>query len=270
MNCDPGACGLSAPMGYDLVTFANDQATACPTGWATQDVLSDPLAETGACTCGCNVTSQGSCAGVTITRHLDSTTTPSCNMPATTTLTNAGPVCQALSVQLLISYSHYSADPPVPIGGSCAPTTSTNPSLLTASPVRVCQPPASCIGDICSATGSTVCLEAPGNVSCPPTYPTKTLVGTGDSLQCSACSGCSISGGACGGDFTLYTGTLCAAGAASFPADGSCNPPPAGSTGVDYQSYTYDGVLSKLDTCLATGTSFATVGLTGQSTICCP
>jgi hypothetical protein len=270
INCDPGACGLSAPQGFRLVTFASDRNTACPSGWTTSDVVASPIAGSGACSCACSVDVQPTCNDVTITRSYDADFTPSCNVAATT-LTNASTTCQLIGGigGLIVNKAHYEADRPKPVGGSCTTSSSKDASQVSATEARICAPSPSCTGDVCRSAGR-VCLAADGDILCPSNYSSKTVVGTGTDLACSACGPtCHVTGGECGGSFTFFADFLCMAGGVAFPVDGACNPPPRDAVNKTYNSFNYDGQLTTPASCSALSQSLPTVTLSNKTTICC-
>lgn len=262
-NCDVSKCA-NVPAGFRVVSMVDPNA-ACPNGFDTSDLVTAPVASDGACTCACNVTTQPDCNTGPITRSLDQGTTPTCNYQATTFQANGG-ACSPINNTLYLSYPHYATNAPPPSGGSCQYDATVDTQKITSSKARLCAPPTSCPGAVC--TGANVCVAQDGDVACPGDFPKKTLVGTSASADCSACGGsCSVAG-QCTGTLSFFTDQACTQGKVDFTADGTCGANPS-SSGTGYTYYQWTGSV-KGATCGGTApTSTATAKLDGETTVCC-
>src|SRR5437868_6769868 len=79
--CDGSACGLVVPPGWAVVTFG-PRSASCAGGAMPTDVVENPAADAGACTCGtCQVLSPPSCSTGTIGTSFDTTSMPFCLVP---------------------------------------------------------------------------------------------------------------------------------------------------------------------------------------------
>jgi len=263
-SCDVTRCA-KVPDGFQVVSLV-DANTTCPTGFDTNDVVSSPAASDGACTCGCNVTTQPDCTTGNVTRYLDQSSTPMCNYQATTLSANGGACTAIANGPLYLQYYHYATNAPPPSGGVCQFDATLDPQKISSSKARICAPPSSCQGAVCD--GGPVCVKQDGDVTCPGDFPNKTLVGASATAECGACGSACTVVGQCMGTLGFYTDSGCSLGAQSFTADGTCVTNPASAaTGFTY--YQFKGSL-KSATCNGTPpTSTATAKLNGATTVCC-
>ena len=263
-NCDVSRCA-NVPAGFHAVSLV-DATASCPNGFDTSDLVTAPIANDGACTCACNVTTQPDCTNGSVTRYLQTNTSTTCSQQATTFQANGGACTQIQNGALYLSYSHYAVNAPPPSGGACQYDATVDPQKVSSTKARVCAPPASCQGAVCD--GASVCVAQTGDVACPGDFPKKTLVGTSATADCSACGGsCSVTGD-CTGTFSVYTDPSCTQNGVDFTADGTCSPNPATTT-TAYTYYQYAGSV-KTATCGGTApTSTATATLDGTTTVCC-
>lgn len=262
-NCDTSKCP-SIPDGFVAVRMLDQASNACPNGWTSADGVTNPVVADGACSCECNVTQQPSCDSGNIYRFLDDTAAASCGANATTLVANQGG-CSPINGALYLNHAHYAVDAPPSTGGACSYDTKTDSGKVSATPVRVCAPPSSCLGAICDGP---VCVAKDGDVDCPASFAKKTLVGSAATAQCSACGASCVAQGTCSGTLTFFTDTQCTTGSVDFTADSTCNAVPTSDIGP-YYSYSYTGSLAS-STCGGTPpTSTATAALTGERTICC-
>jgi hypothetical protein len=213
----------------------NDGKQACPGNWTSNDVVTNPVASDGACTCECNVTQDPDCGTGQIFRYLDNYSTATCNTPATTFVGNSGGCTQT---SLYLNYAHY----------------------------EVNAPPASCVGAICD--GGAVCVASDGDVDCPAGFPTKTLVGGSATATCGACGATCLATGTCSGTLSFFTDQQCTTGQVDFAADGQCKANVA-STTTPYYSYSYAGKLVSSACAGQPPTSTATASLDKPVTVCC-
>jgi hypothetical protein len=259
-GCDFARCP-SVPDGFTFVRLGDGKA-GCPSGWSGTDVVWNPSASDGACTCACAVGTQPSCDTGDIVRSYDQTSTPTCNVPGQLLQANQGG-CSSTGVGLDLNRAHYQVDPAPASGGACTYTAQVDTSKIAASPGSLCAPPSSCPGAACDGNA---CIAHDGDVACPAGFSTKTLVGTSATADCSDCGACAVSG-VCTGKMKFFTDTQCTQGEADFTADGVCKANTVSSASYFY-SYSYTGSLASA-TC-APATSTATARLDGQKTVCCP
>jgi hypothetical protein len=254
----PCACGPTPPdASFTPVAFADDTSAACPAGLASRDLQADPVAAASACGCStCALTTQPDCTSGTWSTVDDTAAMPGVctKAPGMPHQVNGG----ACLVRTATLSAYAQAQGPAPVGGACdAPGAPTGTDIET-TPVRVCEAtPGACA---CGALAPfAACLQAAGDVACPPAAPHKHLVGTIPLASCTACP-CTI---ACAGTGTFYADAACAMARASVSST-ACT---ATGGGV-YQSTRWMGAPA---TCSA-GTAPPPVGATFKdaATICCP
>jgi len=258
-NCDTSRCP-TIPDGFQLVHFAS--ATGCPSGWSETDVVSNPTAADGACTCDCDVTQQPSCDVGDVTRNFDSNATPTCDTAGLTLPANQGG-CSQTGTPLDLNRTHYQVNPVAPTGGTCSFTATADVTKVTSTAGTLCAPPMDCEAAACDASA---CVAQDGDVACPTGFPNKTLVGTSANAACSDCGACTV-GAVCSGTMEFFTDTACTQGEADFTADGQCKDNFVASTSYFY-SYSYTGSL--VSSSCSAATSTATPSLDGKKTVCCP
>ena len=261
-NCDQTKCP-PIPAGFTIVTLAQGQA--CPSGWGSNDAVTNPTAEGGACTCACNVSQQPDCTQDDVTRAFDDGANATCGNAATSFPQNQGG-CTAFQ-GLYLNHGHYSATAPAPSGGACTYDAHVDQGKVSGTPVHVCSAPASCPALACKS--GSMCVAQDGDVACPQGFDKKTLVGSAATATCDGCGAatCAVTG-TCSGKIAFFTDTQCQAGEVDFNADGSCVANPAGTIGP-YYSYSTDISLAKADCAGAPPTATATASLQNPKTICC-
>lgn len=265
-SCDPSKCGISTPQGWKLVTASNSRAAACADGWKSTDVISDPVADPAACSCACNVTTQPDCPGGTVLRNLDQGSA-TCNLQATTLQMTGGGLCDPFNnFSIVLQGKNYQTIPPKAKGGACQFDAKADPSKITSTQGRICEPPPSCQGDICKM--AQICVMQDGDVACPGDFPTKRLIGAAPALDCAACGGgCDVKGD-CSGTLSMYTDKTCTAGKIDFTADSLCDPAPNGNNQQYFSASLSTSV--KNAACVQTPpTSAPSVKLDQPSTVCC-
>ena len=261
-SCDVSRCA-TIPSGFRAVRLS-DTKTACPSGWDSKDVVSNPVASADACTCDCNVTQQPDCNGGNVTRHFDDTSTPTCTTQATTFPGTNG-ACAQIGANLILDHAHYAVTAPPPAGGQCQYDSKFDSSKVSGTPGRVCAPPTSCVGAICDGP---VCVAQDGDVDCPSSFPTKTLVGSSATAKCGSCGGGCNVGGECTGTIRFFTDLNCSLGEVDFTADGVCKTNVASTTAF-YTSYSYMGSVSSATCAGPAPTSQAEASLDDPATVCC-
>ena len=255
----PGPCVASLGAGWKPSAFEGNRALSCPPGFLQADVVAKPTAMGGAC--GCNCTLAATCTtGTMQTYYSDST---SCANKGST-LDVSGPGCTSLGFVGDLA-NHFSAVPPGPVV-SCAASTATDPTKLSAIAERVCEGPMACAEELCNGSapaGFAPCVVHDGDVPCPGGWGNKTVVGSDATLSCSSCS-CTASAACANGKIDFFTDDTCSQSVAVLDVNTKC----VSSSGKNISAfeYTADVVNAKCD---AMGPKMATVGLTGARTVCC-
>ncbi len=264
-----GSCVASLPAGWSLVLFEPSR-DPCPAGLASTDLVDDPQAMASACTCTCSITAQPSCTSGTLQAAVGSGTGAACTTTAPplaisgagcTQLQPGGPAPAAISIQ------------PLPVtGGTCTASAVGDTTQVTALQVRTCSignasggsgAEATCEGS--PPTGFSACVVAPGDVPCPSGSPfaKRTVAAASETLVCTACTGCSVSGTCSSPLVTFYSDYLCNNAVATFPADGTCTRPnwTGNLAGVEYQA-------TVQPSCAGSGAT-ATFQAISPQTVCC-
>jgi hypothetical protein len=255
-----GVCTATLPVGWTLVQLQPNRSAACPADFTQQDVISNPVAGTGACDCSCTANSASACnMGQLQTRY--GTTTACSSAGAMINVNGAG--CTMLSG----NFSTYFSATPLSAGASCTPSTVTERMRVTSNQLRSCEPPAACREDVCNGRvppGSSACIGRDGDHPCPAGWTTRSLVGTDFSLTCSSCT-CQGSANCTNARINFFSDPNCATALISFAVDGTCQP----TNGVGaIGSFTYAATAGN-PMCTANGPRTATVALTGTRTLCC-
>lgn len=255
-TCDLSRCGITVPAGFTLATKSEG---SCPGGFTGRDLVSEPRAADGACTCACNVTQKPDCTKGSILRALDYTQSPACNTQATT-LMATGNGCDQFAQPITTQGWHYAAGI-APSGGACTFDSKADDTKVTTKAVSICEAPADCPGAVC---GSNVCVTKPGDVECPSTFPSKRVAGAKAKVECGACGACSVKA-ECDGTLSFFMDQSCATGKLDFPVNGTCNPNLYAYT---YYSWSFQG-STKNTVCSATPPSTASAKLDQPTTVCC-
>ncbi len=261
--CDLSKCAIIVPQDFRLVTASNNRAVACPAGWKSTDVVSDPVAGS-ACSCACNVTGQPDCTGGDVQRLRDGLN--QCGQAATTLTVTGNGACDPFNnFTIALQSQHYETIAPKAKGGACQFDAKPDPTKVKTVDGRLCEPPTSCQGEICKM--AQVCVAHAGDVDCPADYPNKRLVGSDVTVECSSCSGgCNLKS-ECTGTLSLYNDQNCTQGKTDFTADSTCKPAPI-STG-NYASASYQGSVKSATCDGVVPTSTGTPKLGQETTVCC-
>jgi hypothetical protein len=255
-SCD---CGLAPAPGWTVVAFAADRAAACPGDMTADDLVTDPVAGAGACSCGaCNVTTTPSCTTGTFGTTYDQSGTASCGTSSSVTHGGNGGACSQYSNYLAV---HTRAVPPAPSGTGVCTAPGVAAAAAQVTDVRACASTGStCACDPAAPASFHACLRSAGDVACPANAPNKRLVGSGAPVTCGACP-CTVTA-TCSGTITFYSDTACGSSVATV-STAAC-----GATGsVNYASYKWAGTTA---TSCVLGASPASVSLADVATICCP
>lgn len=259
-----GSCLASIPAGWRLVLHEPARAV-CPTGTA-HDVLEDPRARAGACSCGCALTSMPSCWNGSLQPLYGTSGSAGCSEPAIPVDVSAGCVPLPTPAQIAPRL----AFPPLAMtGGACAGTAIGHVKKVDVTAARTCDVPADGQAEsLCAGSppaGFDACIATTGDLACPLGTPFTRRIVVADSLTllCSACTACTIGGGCSPASVTLYGDTQCTGKLGSVRADGTCVK--ASFTGT-VAALSYEALV--LPTCSASGTqaSFLPVAPT---TLCC-
>jgi hypothetical protein len=126
---------------------------------------------------------------------------------------------------------------------------------------------------VAAASPARTCIYQAGATSCPGTYPTSTSVGTAptDTRMCTGSCECSAAASCTPTSWTFFQKGGCDAsgGSVSINVDGNCHSTGAVG-GSSYGSYSYEATTQVA--CSASGGSAmasGSVGVTGESTVCC-
>jgi hypothetical protein len=282
----PNPC-IVVPPGWTLVAFAPSQSTPCPAGFGDtpKDVTEVPDAGLR-CSCGdCTVTAPPSCAAgpVAVSFDMRGAGPGQCGTTANPSpLMNTPP--GACGTDLFTG--DYSADDveytaPPPTAGTCQ----SRGVASLASEDRICESTSSgsadCTGNVCTpkvASPYRPCIRASGDVPCP-SGPLGARHLVGSSSPSAACPDCPcIVTATCSGTMTLFTDTMCMAGARPF-ATGQCVPiatgmgpgKGAGTGTVSFRSYVYSGAPPTDVACHAAPDAGTTAAgpLGDAETVCC-
>jgi hypothetical protein len=266
-------CAPPVPSGWKSVAFSPTSKVNCPNGYMTVDVVS-VTSTSVTCSCNCALTAQPSCTQGTISVATNNMAlcpngTPLPPLEAKGGECTPWPFITSKNDQVKIDLLPVSQ-------GSCSSKVAV--SMAPTSLGRACI--ASEIGAGCTGGGACVaipqaplasCIVHDGAQTCPSGYPKHYDVGTRvQSIPtCSSCS-CSATATCSSPKLTLYTDTLCSAGALELPVTGVCAPV-NDKGGNQYASYQYKATMSnpgcqkKQDTA-PTGS----LKLAEERTVCCP
>jgi hypothetical protein len=153
-------------------------------------------------------------------------------------------------------------------GGACSAAAVGDTTKVTSSQVRTCDvtgPGAESVCEGAPPAGFAACIAAPGEVACPSGSPfaSRTLLAAAETLVCTACTGCAVSGTCASPLVTYYSDYLCNSPVGTFPADGTCTQPSwsGNLAGVEYHA-------TVQASCLGSGSS-ATFQPISPQTLCC-
>ena len=257
----PGGCVQSLPSGWTLAAYENNHNQACPAAFATHDVVSNPMAAGGACSCGCAVNPTPSCTkGPLATFYGDN----KCDTSGASLDVN-GSGCTSLGGTA--SLANFFSATPVPLDIGCSVSINSDSSKITATADRICDASTACEEDVCKGMvgpGFKACVYSLGDVMCPAGWGNRTVVGDEPSFACGACGSCVATASCTGETIKLYADSQCLVQVASLDASGKCVQPNANSASAF--KYTANVTNPK---CEVMGGSMATVGVTNPRTVCC-
>jgi hypothetical protein len=264
-SVDAGSCVASLPSGWALVAFDPSNENACPSNFASANVVMNVLAEPTACDCGCNVTTNPACDVGSLQRYISADT--SCSQTGQVFAVNGGGCNVLQTTGGLSAYSKSSAL--APSGGACTGNVVKNKSGIAFANGATCTVPDACAEQFCGGDvpgGFESCIQTSGEQACPAGWSTPVFVGDDFDFDCSACT-CDVQGTTCtNATLTFYSDTKCTASIAALAVDGTCAADPA--AGQSPLAWTYTATVTPK--CNAAGAKTASnVKLTNERTICC-
>lgn len=204
--CVADACSLVAGSAPFRIVLYGERSNACPTGFGSVDVVTKPVANAGACTCGPCVTNATCTTGLIGTKYSSNAV---CGTPAGDIDANNG-ACFPYNGNFVSTYCVIVPPPAVP--GACSAPGVGVPANVATEAKRICNPQVdSCAAVLCAPPGSLkTCIAAPGDVECPGSAMTKTVVGANVDVTCPSCT-CTTKA-TCAGAVTFYSGANCTGG----------------------------------------------------------
>lgn len=256
-GCDPDACALPSGAGFTLALFG-DAAQACPAEFASSDVLENPIAGTGACTCG-DCTAQINCSTGSISTNYDNGN-GSCGQNGAALQANNG-VCRNVNGTF---GENASVEPPTPVVGTCSAPGVASRAAVTTTARRICSPASTaCTALACTPpTGMAACLVHDGDVACPASAPNKHLVGTDFTLSCASC-GCTLAV-ECGGKMEFFSQQGCNGSTRTLNVNVCTS-----TNQASFSSTKWTGTVAQ-QTCTKGTPPAPAFALTDSRTVCCP
>jgi hypothetical protein len=124
-----------------------------------------------------------------------------------------------------------------------------------------------CREEVCNGAtppGFSACVAIDGEVSCPPGWGNRTLIGESASLSCSSCT-CQATATCSAGRINFYSDGSCNTLRIAFDVNGTCQ---ATNGGGSIAAFTYSATVDGAE-CTANGSRTASVGLASPRTVCC-
>lgn len=221
------SCSMALPAGWTLVAYETGRA-ACPAslGMAHPEYAEATLTA-GACSCGCNVTTQPTCDVGTLstqwTQGASSQNSPCPNAGGQFSIN--GPGCVPVPGGVALPQG-FSAEPVPFVGGTCAGVVVPDPTKLALSPVQYCDVPAASAEAVCEGTtpsGFSACIVADGNVPCPAgPFAMQLEVDDDDELLCPTCDACTVTGSCGSAQVTFFSDAKCTGAIGVLPCTGLC------------------------------------------------
>lgn len=257
----PGADGASSSSSGGSASCLPEGAfiigpgeVACPGGTTAKVVQSNPQPQSGACTCGCTITNQGTCNGNNLLWEWGP---DDCN-PSQESFTFSPPDCFVRYTNGPVGLAAFNRWPTItPSAGTCTAPAAAHADKVTTTPVRQCLPNAgACVTPF---AGDRVCVPADAGAACSGTYSVALVVGDSANVQCAACTTCATTGAVC--TIEYHGNSTCTNKVYERAANGQCM-----ATGSP-QTEAFK-LVAKGATCNATpGT--ATAGMNGAKNYCC-
>ncbi len=251
--CPEATCTLPAlPAPFTLAIY-DSRDNACPDGWLGRDIVERPTASSETCACSACTISASCNTGSIETKYGN---TSACANNGLTVPANNG----ACHVQSAALGQFASATAPAPTNVTCTAKATTDRTKVKVDLRRVCMPGAdTCPGTAC---GKPLCAIATGDVPCPPSLPTRHLVGSDFTATCADCT-CTASV-TCGGVLMVYDNATCTGTSVGQVPSGSC----AMTGGAQFNATKWMGSIQN-QSCSPPVAKAATVALTEVATVCC-
>ena len=272
-GCSSTGCFVM-PSGFSLVAYgATAKGLACPTGFTgPADTVEGPAVGASACTCGCSVTAQPSCATGMIPGHFAGAGALLCDSVGGS-LANNGCGTDGYLGPFGTGNEHRFTPPPAS-GGTCQATANKDPGKLTyAAQGRLCQAAVvpECEGKVClpaAAAPFRACIAAPGDIACPAGFAIKHLLGGSASFTCSAGCTCGVTA-TCKGKLSYFATADCSGAVGmTVQVDDACHATDA--AGASFGSHVYVPFTPANVGCTKTGsTSASAPALSNATTVCC-
>lgn len=272
-GCSMAGC-FTMPAGFSLVAFgATAKGAACPSGYTSpSDTVEGATLEANACTCGCSVTAQPSCATGKLFGHFDSSGSGVCGSQGGDLANNGCGTDGFLGPFGPLNEHKYK--PAAASGGACSASATKNATKLDyAAQGRVCQAATmpECQGKVCPPSAAApfrVCIGSAGDVACPAGFATKHLLGTSASFTCPANCTCGVTA-TCSGKLNYFATGDCSGAVGMFVlVDDACHVTDA--AGASFSSHVYVPNPPANVACTKTGSSVpAAPALSQPTTVCC-
>jgi hypothetical protein len=255
----PGDCLAALPPGWTPLVRVGP-GEMCPETYTQHDIVSDPVALTGACKCACAIDAQPSCSKGQFTIKY----TPSCNFDWNLQANDG----QCGTTNFVILDKNNAIAPPTLTPGTCtAGVAMPDLGKTTHSTARVCTVPAECNEDACRGRlAGVACIEHLGAAACPPgdfSMPFG-IYGDGVSVACTPCTACSVAAQCGPATLRFYDDMGCTNQTEAVPMNGTCTGTNASGQATHYK---YDAPVTNV-ACNAMGTT-ATADVSSKRTICC-
>ena len=267
---DASACISALQPGWAPVAFEASRTLGCPANFAvTSDVVSNPQAQAGACSCNCVTTAPPSCGVGVLNGSFGNTNQCNGGNNPPFTITTDGQCVDWGGTFGLVPYHNWTK-----LGltaGTCTSSATPDTTKVARADMRTCMPGPMCAEDVCAGNvpaGFQACIVHDADVPCPPGPFSNRAGVVGDAVQlsCAACAGCSATGTGCGAaTVDYYANANCTGSLATDNVNGSCVPSASSVTGISHFKYT--GTVQN-PTC-APGASTPTPDLTMKRTVCC-
>lgn len=224
---DTTCSGPLAKDGWTPVVMPTTPTSACPDAHDTIDLVTDPTAQPGACTCGDPVVvKEPACDKKS--SYVGQVGDKSCNTQATALNVKNGD-CTFLGNSSTSPSAYGKYDPIQPAkddDGECQAATKKDGTKVGASPLRICRPAPGCAEDTCNRPSTDelrTCVAHEGDVACPAGFTNPMHAGTSVDLACSAC-GCTVKGKCKDATLEFFADAQCLQSIGKRKVNGNCEP----------------------------------------------
>jgi hypothetical protein len=188
MDCDAGAMATAT-----MLVLAG--ASGCPMGTMEEDLVTNPVADAGACTCGaCMPTMKPQCNGMSTWTWGGTNQCSPGNKPFT--FTDSQCLAQGGNIPNLAAYNQWSTL--TPSAGTCTAMSQADNSKVGSTPLARCIVPAMRQDILCGAElagGYKFCVPA-NDGGCSAPYTDGVIAGSATTLGCTDC-GCTLTASSC-------------------------------------------------------------------------